>query len=266
MSALMFVRDGRTLPFVPVTVASQEAIRRHVPKRRPYAVATYIALLEFANEDRSDRAAVTQRNIVERVGAGRTTVQAALVDLQAAGVLRVIERHHGASRIENEYIVVEPSNGRDESDTPARHTSDPRPPHEQLTQELVEERGERERPRANVDAIFEAWVSATGRDPHRTKLTPERQRCISRAVASHGLTDCLAAVQHIGADDWARGQNDRQTRFDDIQHALGTAERIERWSSQAPRTASVTPIRRDRNGYDSKADMIAALNAQIGDR
>lgn len=135
MSALVFVRDGRTLPYVPVTIASQQAIRKHVPKRRPYAVATYVALLEFANDDRTDRVAVTQRDIVQRVGAGRTTVQAALTDLQAAGVLRVIERTHGASRIENEYVIVEPSEERDESDTPARDTGDPRPPHGQLTKE-----------------------------------------------------------------------------------------------------------------------------------
>jgi hypothetical protein len=41
-SPLMFVRDGRTLPFIPVTAAALEAIRRATPKRRPYAVTTYM--------------------------------------------------------------------------------------------------------------------------------------------------------------------------------------------------------------------------------
>jgi hypothetical protein len=123
MSSLMFVRDGRTLPFVPVTIAAMEAIRA-LPKRRPYAIATYMALLEFANEDRSDRVALAQREIVARVGAGRTTVQTALDDLQSVGVLRIVERVHGNARVENEYVVIEPS---DESDTLARDTGDPSP-------------------------------------------------------------------------------------------------------------------------------------------
>lgn len=125
----MFVRDGRTLPFVPVTVAAMEAIREHVTKGRPYAVATYLALLEFANEDRSDRVALSQREIVERVGASRSTVQAALAALQGAGVLRITERIHGNARVENEYVVIEPATDgeRAESCTPARETGDPPP-------------------------------------------------------------------------------------------------------------------------------------------
>ncbi|MCA1571680.1 MAG: GntR family transcriptional regulator [Chloroflexi bacterium] len=139
MSALVFVRDGRTLPFVPVTVAAMQAIRERIAKRRPYAMATYVALLEFANENRSDRVAVTQRELVERVGASRSTVQAALGDLQGAGVLIVREQTHGASRVENEYVVVEPGEPSAESDTPARDTGDPRPSDKQLPQEELQE-------------------------------------------------------------------------------------------------------------------------------
>jgi hypothetical protein len=114
--------------------------------------------------------------------------------------------------------------------------------------------------------IFDAWVTATGRDPQRTKLTPDRRRCIDKAHTSHGLDDCLAAVQHIGADDWARGQNDRQTRFDDIQHALGSTERIERWRDQQPRQANVTPIHRDRAAVREERNQqrIAAFHRSQG--
>src|SRR5690349_5545463 len=106
MSALIFVRDGRTLPWVPVTVEALAAIREHTPKGRPYAVATYMALLEFANEARGDRMALAQREIVERVGASRSTVQTALSALTGAGVLLVLERIHGNARVENEYVIV----------------------------------------------------------------------------------------------------------------------------------------------------------------
>lgn len=141
-SPLVFVRDGRTLPFIPVTLAAMTAIREHTPKRRPYAVTTYMALLEFANEDRTDRVAITQRDLVERVGASRSTVQGALGDLQSAGVLAVIERAHGNARIENEYVIVEPQGKGALSGTPARVTGDPRPSHGQLVDAVQEERQE----------------------------------------------------------------------------------------------------------------------------
>lgn len=78
--------------------------------------------------------------------------------------------------------------------------------------------------------VFDAWVTATERDPQRTKFIPERKRIIEKALKSHGLEVCLRAVTRIGKDAWARGANDRSQRFDDIKHALGNAERIERWS------------------------------------
>jgi hypothetical protein len=136
MSApLIFVRDGRTLPFVPVTTAALRAIREACPQRRPYAVATYMALLELANEERAQRVAVTQRTIVERVGASRSTVQRALSDLADAGVVEVVERVHAGARVENEYVVVEPAI----SDTPASDTGGGRPQGTQLTQDVLQE-------------------------------------------------------------------------------------------------------------------------------
>jgi hypothetical protein len=91
--------------------------------------------------------------------------------------------------------------------------------------------------RGDVRSVFDAWVAATERDPARTKLTADRRRRIEKAIASHGVDDCSAAVRHIGQDAWARGANDRSRRFDDIEHALGSAERIERWRDQQPRQA-----------------------------
>lgn len=146
---LIFVRDGRTLPYFPVTVAALEAIREHIQKGRAYAIATYVALLEYANENRADRTAVTQRDLIKRAGVGRTTLQTALIALREAGVLEIHERVHAGARLENEYVLVEPHPNADgvESDTPARDTSnpparqtgDPCPPGGQRTQENVQE-------------------------------------------------------------------------------------------------------------------------------
>lgn len=110
--------------------------------------------------------------------------------------------------------------------------------------------------------VFDEWMAATERDPARTKLTPDRRRRIDKALDSHGLDDCLAAVRHIGADGWARGANDRGRRFDDIEHALGSAERIERWRDQQQRTIGPAPERSFANAGDlSRFDEIDRRSA-----
>lgn len=194
MSApLIFVRDGRTLPFVPVSLAALKRIRERCEKR-PYAVATYMALLELANEDRMDRVAVTQKLLAERVGAGRTTVQGALAELQGAGLVVVHERIHGGQRLENEYVVVEPS---DESGTPARETGDPRPPREQLSPE-EEKKSPPDRNGTRVGAPEDEFPEdlpaemhetaiAVGKLLTRTALAREQKRKVTRAAVGHAV-------------------------------------------------------------------------------
>lgn len=117
MSALIFVRDGRTLPYVPVTIAALNAMRAtcEIPRpggeRRsyPHALAVYMALLELANEDRGDRVAISQPDLGRHSQTSRAAVQRALLDLQEAGVVMKREQAHSHSRIENEYVVIEPS-------------------------------------------------------------------------------------------------------------------------------------------------------------
>ena len=46
----------------------------------------------------------------------------------------------------------------------------------------------------------DAWIESTGRS--RTKLDEKRRGIISRAIASHGLSDCLAAVRGWVNDPW----------------------------------------------------------------
>lgn len=106
---------------------------------------------------------------------------------------------------------------------------------------------------SDVEVVFAEWVTSTRRDTTRTQLTSDRQRRIEKALASHGLQDCLAAVRNIGQDDWASGQNDRGRPFNDIEHALGTSERIERWRDWQP---GVRAGRRE-----SPSDLLAAIGA-----
>jgi len=104
-------------------------------------------------------------------------------------------------------------------------------------------------------AVYAAWAVATGRDQGRTKLTPDRRRTIQRALKSHGLEDCIRAVKNIGRDSWAGGENDRGRRFDDIKHALGDAERIERWRDHEPGSARADGM--------SLAERVAASERRI---
>lgn len=223
MSALMFVRDGRTLPYVPVTIAAMAAIREQTPKRRPYAVTTYLALLEFANENRADRVALSQREIVERVGASRSTVQAALIDLQAAGVLIVHERIHGNARVENEYVIVEPGSRGAESCTPARDTGDPRPSGKQGSLEGKKE-DSKERARAKAQKLPDDFPEAL--KPHARAafkvLRDVAEQHNAREVTPRGVG--LAIMGHPGRRfvavayelaSWA--QNGRQ-----VKDAVGT--------------------------------------------
>lgn len=105
----------------------------------------------------------------------------------------------------------------------------------------------------DTQTVFDAWVNATGRNPNRTKLTPDRRRRIRKALGSHGLDDCLAAVANIGRDAWAGGENDRGTPFNGIEHALGSAERIERWRDWRPPLAAQP---RPRKPWDGALDDI----------
>jgi hypothetical protein len=283
----MFVRDGRTLPYVPVTVVALDAIRgtcetpRSAGERRsyPHALAVYIALLELANDERADRVAVTQRDLAEKARTSRSAVQAALGDLQAAGVVEKREQAHGRARIENEYVVVEPEPAREEevhenaplpfsdagvaSDKSSHASARPSPPSEARTRDSEEEQ-QRTRAPSDTALVFDEWVRATGRSAAKTKLSGERKRCIQKALASHGLDDCLAAVCNIGSSAEARAGYGRGQRYDDVQHALSSAERIERWRDWTPPLAVVGRVhqmpQRDRM---SNADRVEAQIQQL---
>ncbi len=109
-------------------------------------------------------------------------------------------------------------------------------------------------PSSPVKLVFDEWVAATNRDPSKTKLTEDRRHRIRLALASHGQADCVAAVRNIGRDAWAAGENDRGRRFDDIKHALGNAERIERWRDSDSVRPKSEPT--DMSAYDRKIEVI----------
>jgi hypothetical protein len=97
-----------------------------------------------------------------------------------------------------------------------------------------------------IRQVFDEWVASTQRDAARTKLTPDRRRRIARALAAHGLDDCLAAVRNICRSTEARTGYGRGTRFDDVDHALSTPARVEKWRDYQPGQVDVDTARRQR--------------------
>lgn len=201
MSALVFVREGRTLPFVPVTAAALEALAAAVPARRlAYARSLYLALLELANENRADRAAVTRKELGERSGCSRDLVSDLRPMLEAAGVVRVHERTHGGQVLEHEWVIVEPEapvDGGAEDRTPVAGSHDPRGAQPQRSIEGREQplKGKQERARTETPDAFpddlphelESAAIEAGKVLKRTALTRGQSKPVTRAAVGHAV-------------------------------------------------------------------------------
>lgn len=77
--------------------------------------------------------------------------------------------------------------------------------------------------------IFDAWVEATGRDKARTKLTKDRQRHIARALKDYPEADLIEAVRGVANSPFNMGQNDRGTKYDDLDVVLRDGKHIEQF-------------------------------------
>jgi hypothetical protein len=198
-------------------------------------------LAEHAHDDGTEAYPAID-TICERARLSRRGVQGALRKLEADGMIRraglgqhgqtkwsiVMGGAASAPRAEDD---AGGRSSRPQGGAPSAPEPTPQPSIEPLRMDA----------RASAaNTIFEAWVSATGRDRARTQLTPERRRCIDKAVKAHGVDDCLAAVRNIGSSPDARNGYGRGTRCDDVKHALGDAERMERWRDFRPVTATAT--------------------------
>ncbi len=202
-----------------------------------------------------------QETIAERIGEDKRWIRRYLPALAEAGLITRYRRHRLNGSRTSDLIVLnmprdepldlsnysgligdrEPGDteptGENVSNLPARigqpsgenrtgHTSKPvdQPAGETLVVSKPDE----------IRLVFDEWLTSTQRSPTRTQLTGARRSCIRRALGEYGLDDCLAAVRNIGSSVEARSGYGRGTRFDDIKHALGTAERVEKWRDWQP--------------------------------
>lgn len=116
-SPLIFVRDGRSLPYFPVTQAALDAIRRAIAdsppaaghsKRLAVARSLYLALLELANSQRGHEVAASRRTLGDMAGMSKDLVSDLRSLLERAGVVRVEERQHEGQQLEHVWTVTEP--------------------------------------------------------------------------------------------------------------------------------------------------------------
>lgn len=96
--------------------------------------------------------------------------------------------------------------------------------------------------RLEIHAVFNAWVSATGRNLSRTKLTKARADLIARRLKDYPVEDLIDACHGIGASDFHRGDNDRGKRYDTLELALRNAEKIEGFRDEHRNEAAPTKV------------------------
>jgi len=81
--------------------------------------------------------------------------------------------------------------------------------------------------RLEIEAVFNAWVSATDRNLSRVKLTKARADLIARRLKDYPVKDLIDACHGVGASAFHRGDNDRGKRYDTLELCLRDASKIE---------------------------------------
>jgi len=204
-------------------------------KLSPTGLRLWIALAQFANDDR--QCWPSRRRLAEMLppGVASGTIRRARSELEAADLLRVEYRHDERNGRETTplYTLMIPvgegdQNRRGEGDETARPEGDENERPMNLTKEpeQIEEVDE-------VRVVFDAWVEATGKHPTRTRLDDKRRRTIKKALNDHPVEDVLDAVVGWQHEPFYCGENDRGRPFNDLGLLLRDAEHVERFRDLA---------------------------------
>jgi hypothetical protein len=83
---------------------------------------------------------------------------------------------------------------------------------------------------AIAQRVFEAWCEATDRNPERVKLTHQRySKIVARLNEGYDEADLIGAVRGIVLSPFHMGDNDRETRYDDITTVLRDGKQVEKF-------------------------------------
>lgn len=92
-----------------------------------------------------------------------------------------------------------------------------------------------------TEMVFSAWQESTG---HRqAKLDPKRKRAITSALKDYTVADLIDAVRGWRHFPHNRGENERNTVYDDLTLLLRDAEHIERFRDAERNPPSVIPTK-----------------------
>lgn len=108
-----------------------------------------------------------------------------------------------------------------------------------------------------VDAVFSAWVEATGKNATATKLDKNRRAAITAALKTHPLADVLDAVRGWRWSAFHRGENERHRPYNGLHVLLRSAEQIELFRDLERAHAELGP---EASAYDDPAPLVAARN------
>jgi hypothetical protein len=90
-----------------------------------------------------------------------------------------------------------------------------------------------------VDAVFGAWQEHTGH--HKAARTPDRVKRIREALKHYPVEDLVDACRGVHLSAHHRGENERNTVYDDIEHVLKNSKNIETFRDLARGQANAPP-------------------------
>lgn len=94
--------------------------------------------------------------------------------------------------------------------------------------------GEALRPdrRSEAQSVFAHWVWMMGKRASRVAFGPKRRRAVYVALTLYEADQLLAAIEGCASSPFHRGENDRDTAYDDIDFILRDERNIERFSER----------------------------------
>ncbi len=185
-----------------------EVVERGGPRKSArYRLPKFLAATkgERSGDERSDTDDDPEANAQE-MSAARDTESAARDPERAQRATQVAQNHQEPSSTET------PSSGDERPTTPEGSTDEERAP----------SKGEL------VQRLFDHWIATTGRTT-RVLLSPDRRRRIEQALDRYPFEDVRDAISGIVKSAFHMGDNDRATRYDDLEHILGKPAKLEQF-------------------------------------
>lgn len=82
----------------------------------------------------------------------------------------------------------------------------------------------------DVERVFAAWVTATGRSASKTRLSADRRKKIeARLKEGFDVDELIEAVQGVTLSDFHMGNNDRRQKYDDLTTVLRDGSQVEKF-------------------------------------